>query len=80
MIVTAHRKVVAECMDAGMDFTTTQDNILLVSGSSSRNRIYMPAISRYRDAILSDLQRANYIAENLFTKLGVSLAHERKHP
>lgn len=76
----AHRKILCECLESGLDFQIATGGIIRMSGESNKIRIRMPAISRYRDAILSDLLRAKYIAEILFIKLGVGLHNERQHP
>lgn len=78
--MTAHRKILCECLESGLDFMVTDGGVIRMSGESNKIRIRMPAISRYRDAILSDILRAKYIAEILFIKLGVGLPNERQHP
>lgn len=76
----AYRKILCECLESGLDFSVTDGGVIRMSGESNKIRIRMPAISRYRDAILSDLLRANYIAAILFNRLGVGLHNERQHP
>lgn len=77
--MTAHRRILCECLESGLDFQVS-GGIIRMSGESNQIRVRMPAISRYRDAILSDLLRADYIAATLFARLGVGLHNERQHP